>query len=182
MQGTFAGIADQIEAEMDLTSEAANVRLGAVYDGKGNPYVQSMKLSDAAPAKTNYMMIQKAPGSTAAHYLEHLSRHSDRTPIHPMVLANRMGAMMNDLAEKWVEEAIFGSASTLKGSIGDSLHAVLCAAGFNIRWLLRMIAKKGICLFLRLLQASGLGHIGRHLREIFIDKSTKSSAMRLALA
>jgi predicted unusual protein kinase regulating ubiquinone biosynthesis (AarF/ABC1/UbiB family) len=109
MQGTFAGIADQIEAEMDLTSEAANVRLGAVYDGKGNPYVQSMKLSDAAPAKTNYMMIQKAPGSTAAHYLEHLSRHSDRTPIHPMVLANRMGAMMNDLAEKWVEEAIFGS-------------------------------------------------------------------------
>jgi IS5 family transposase len=43
------------------------------------------------------------------------------------------------------------------------LHAVLCAAGFNIRWLLRMIAKKGIGLFLRLLQASGLGHIGRQL-------------------
>jgi IS5 family transposase len=70
----------------------------------------------------------------------------------------------------------------LKGSIGDSLHAVLCAAGFNIRWLLRMIAKKGIGLFLRLLQASGLGHIGRQLREIFIDKSAKSGAMRLALA
>ncbi|PUE55508.1 hypothetical protein B9Z37_02820 [Limnohabitans parvus II-B4] len=35
----------------------------------------------------------------------------------------------------------------LKGSLGDSLHAVLCAAGFNIRWLLRMIAKKGIDLF-----------------------------------
>lgn len=109
MQGTFAGIADQIEAEMDLTSEAANVRLGAVYDDQGNPYVRSMKLSDAAPAKPNYMMIQKAPGSTAAHYLEHLARHSDRTPIHPMVLAQRMGSMMNDLAEKWVEEAIFGS-------------------------------------------------------------------------
>lgn len=109
MQGTFAGIADQIEAEMDLTSEAKNVKLGAVYDDKGNPYVKSMKLSDAAPAKTNYMMIQRAPGSTAAHYLEHLKRHSDRTPIHPMVLANRMGAMMTDLAEKWVEEAIFGS-------------------------------------------------------------------------
>jgi IS5 family transposase len=70
----------------------------------------------------------------------------------------------------------------LKGSIGDSLHAVLCAAGFNIRWLLRMIAKKGIDLFLRLLQASGMGHIGRQLREIFIDKSAKSGAMRLALA
>jgi IS5 family transposase len=70
----------------------------------------------------------------------------------------------------------------LKGSIGDSLHAVLCAAGFNIRWLLRMIAKKGIGLFLRLLQTSGLGHIGHQLREIFIDKSAKSGAMRLALA
>jgi IS5 family transposase len=70
----------------------------------------------------------------------------------------------------------------LKGSIGDSLHAVLCVAGFNIRWLLRMIAKKGIGLFLRLLQASGLGHIGHQLREIFVDKSAKSGAMRLALS
>jgi transposase, IS5 family len=32
----------------------------------------------------------------------------------------------------------------LKGSEGDALHAVLCAAGFNIRWLLRAIARKGL--------------------------------------
>jgi IS5 family transposase len=32
----------------------------------------------------------------------------------------------------------------LKGSEGDALHAVLCAAGFNIRWLLRAIARGGI--------------------------------------
>ena len=32
----------------------------------------------------------------------------------------------------------------LKGEQGDRLHAVLCAAGFNFRWLLRMIAKKGV--------------------------------------
>lgn len=64
--------------------------------------------------------------------------------------------------------------SHLKGSNGDSLLAVLCAAGFNIRWLLRMIDKKVIGLFLRLLQASGLGHIGRQLHEIFVNKSTKS--------
>jgi IS5 family transposase len=62
------------------------------------------------------------------------------------------------------------------------LHAVLCAAGFNIRWLLRMIAKKGIGLFLRLLQASGMGHIGRQLREFFVDKSATPGAMRLTLA
>jgi IS5 family transposase len=47
----------------------------------------------------------------------------------------------------------------LKGEVGDRLHAVLCAAGYNIKWLLRMIAKKGgpfaKYLFLRLL---GLRH------------------------
>jgi IS5 family transposase len=32
----------------------------------------------------------------------------------------------------------------LKGSEGDALHAVLCAAGFNLRWLLRAISAKGI--------------------------------------
>src|SRR5690606_17908199 len=32
----------------------------------------------------------------------------------------------------------------LKGEYGDRLHAVLCAAGYNIKWLLRMIAKKGV--------------------------------------
>ena len=30
----------------------------------------------------------------------------------------------------------------LRGSEGDALHAVLCAAGFNIRWLLRAIAEQ----------------------------------------
>jgi IS5 family transposase len=40
----------------------------------------------------------------------------------------------------------------LKGSEGDALHAVLCAAGFNIRWLLRAIVALGLgVVFLRLL-------------------------------
>jgi IS5 family transposase len=30
----------------------------------------------------------------------------------------------------------------LKGTEGDALHAVLCAAGFNIRWLMRAIAEQ----------------------------------------
>ena len=45
----------------------------------------------------------------------------------------------------------------LKGEMGDRLHAVLCAAGYNLGWLLRMIAKKGLKfrqgLFLRLYSA-----------------------------
>lgn len=32
----------------------------------------------------------------------------------------------------------------LKGAQGDALHAVLCAAGYNIRWLMRAILAKGI--------------------------------------
>ena len=28
--------------------------------------------------------------------------------------------------------------------MGDRLHAVLCAAGYNLRWLLRMITKTGL--------------------------------------
>ena len=47
----------------------------------------------------------------------------------------------------------------LKGATGDALHAVLCAAGYNIGWLLRMIAKKGVkfkrWLFLRLRSVLG---------------------------
>ncbi len=42
----------------------------------------------------------------------------------------------------------------LKGETGDALHAVLCAVGFNIRWLMRAIVAKSIgplwALFLRL--------------------------------
>lgn len=43
----------------------------------------------------------------------------------------------------------------LKGAAGDAIHAVLCAAGYNIKWLLRMIAKKAVpflqMVFLRLM-------------------------------
>jgi IS5 family transposase len=62
-----------------------------------------------------------------------------------------------------------------------SVHAVLCAAGFNIRWLLRMIAKKGIGLFLRLLQASGLGQLARQLRQIFVCEPLKAGSRNWAL-
>ena len=36
----------------------------------------------------------------------------------------------------------------LKGSEGDAIHAVLSAAGYNIRWLLRMIRKKRASAFI----------------------------------
>ena len=40
----------------------------------------------------------------------------------------------------------------LKGSLGDALHAVLCAAGYNLRWLMRAMLRLGLkAVFLRLL-------------------------------
>ncbi len=45
----------------------------------------------------------------------------------------------------------------LKGQTGDAIHAVLCAAVCNIKWLLRMVRQKDIRLFLSLLQECGLG-------------------------
>ena len=65
----------------------------------------------------------------------------------------------------------------LKGADGDSLHAVLCAAGYNIRWLLRMIVKKGLGLFLRLLQAAGWTDLQRKLRGIFTVNPSNSGSM-----
>ena len=44
---------------------------------------------------------------------------------------------------------------------------MLCAAGYNTRWLLRMIVKKGLGLLLCLLQGSGLAGLLEKLAEIF---------------
>jgi len=35
----------------------------------------------------------------------------------------------------------------LKGQLGDALHAVLCAAGYNLRWLLRAMVRLGLKAF-----------------------------------
>ena len=43
----------------------------------------------------------------------------------------------------------------LQGSLGDALHTLGCAAGYNLRWLLRAIARLGIrAVFLRLMWAA----------------------------
>lgn len=43
----------------------------------------------------------------------------------------------------------------LQGALGDALHCLSCAAGYNLRWLLRAIARLSIgAVFLRLLQAA----------------------------
>jgi IS5 family transposase len=74
----------------------------------------------------------------------------------------------------------------LKGEQGDQLHAVLCAAGYNIRWLLRMIAKKGVPflqrLYLRLCQAAGKGPNWLSLLRELASIAFRTSALRQATA
>ena len=65
-----------------------------------------------------------------------------------------------------------------KGLKGDALHAVLCAAGYNIRWLLRMIARKGLGLLLCLLQVSGFVGLFEKLAAIFDRNRMQNSDQR----
>jgi len=55
----------------------------------------------------------------------------------------------------------------LKGEIGDRLNTMLCAAGYNLRWLLRAIARKGLGTFFWLLPPELVLAIRRHLAESF---------------
>ena len=65
----------------------------------------------------------------------------------------------------------------LKGEMGDRLNSVLSAAGYNMRWLLRMIAKKGVTflwrLYLRLCKAAAVRSNWRQaLRELAVFVSS----------
>jgi IS5 family transposase len=50
----------------------------------------------------------------------------------------------------------------LKGSMGDALHAISCAAGYNIRWLMRAIVRLGLKgLFARVFLAAAISTLQR---------------------
>lgn len=69
----------------------------------------------------------------------------------------------------------------LKSSEGDALHAVLCAAGYNIRWLLRRIVKKGLGLLLCLVQVCGLAGFFEKWAEILGLNRLQNSDQRWVL-
>jgi len=68
----------------------------------------------------------------------------------------------------------------LKGVEGDAIHAVMCAAGYNIRWLLRMIRKKGIRLYFALIKLLGLSGLrGKNSRINHNEQPTRSQLTAL---
>jgi IS5 family transposase len=60
----------------------------------------------------------------------------------------------------------------LKGQTGDAIHAVLCAAGYNIKWLMRRILQKGIKPFLFLFFAQALRAFFERLKKIATQLQT----------
>ena len=67
----------------------------------------------------------------------------------------------------------------LRGQLGDALHAVLCATGYNLRWLLRAVLRLGLkAAFLRPVLQELIALInGNHARS-----SSENQNFRLAAA
>lgn len=49
----------------------------------------------------------------------------------------------------------------LRGELGDAMHAVLCGAGYNLRWLMRAVQRLGLKALLLCLQ------LGAMMRAVF---------------
>jgi hypothetical protein len=64
------------------------------------------------------------------------------------------------------------SAICLNSAKGDALHSVLCEAGYKS--LLRIIARRGLGLLLRLLQESGLKDLFAKLAKILAATERKA--------
>ncbi len=118
MEATFAGIADQIEGELDLRNEAANVRKGDIYNHIGSEDVRAMKLMEGVPESSTYMVIERAPGSPMSKYIKLCADPKVKLGFDPVVMGPRMAQQLYDLSSKWFEEAMFGS-----GFYHGDLHA-----------------------------------------------------------
>ena len=111
-------------------------------------------------------------------------KKEDRLPIR--TLLPEMKRQMTDVGRKLASrrqaiEPIIGHLKSdhrldlcyLKGQTGDAIHAVLCAAGYNIKWLMQMILQKGIKPFLFLFFAKELQALFENLKQITARFQTK---------
>ena len=126
----------------------------------GNPY-DGHTLSEQLEQATILMQDSRAKPVTAFVDLGYRGVDADNPDVH---IVHRGKAKRireqerRQLRRRQAIEPIIGHLKTdhrmdrchLKGERGDRLHAVLCAAGYNIQWLLRMIARKGITFLQRL--------------------------------
>jgi hypothetical protein len=64
----------------------------------------------------------------------------------------------------------------LQGAMGDALHALSCAAGYNIRWLMRAIARLGLGALFYALSAVIVCAVAR-LQAMLVDPRALRSAV-----
>jgi IS5 family transposase len=128
----------------------------------GNPYDGHTLAAQLEQTTTLLQDIGVTP-TTAVVDLGYRGVDADIAPV--LAIHRGRYKTLSKLQRKWlkrrqaIEPAIGHTKSDhrmdrcwLQGSTGDALHAVLCAAGYNIRWLLRAIARGGLrAVFLRLI-------------------------------
>jgi IS5 family transposase len=125
-------------------------RLAAQIEQTNNPLQDLVVKPSAVIVDLGYRGLDK---DVAPVEVIHRGKFKSLTPKQKIWLKRRQAI-----------EPLFGHAKAdhrmdqrwLKGAEGNALHAVLCAAGFNIRWLLRAIAKRGLAAVLLALTAMAL--------------------------
>jgi IS5 family transposase len=127
----------------------------------GNPY-DGHTLAEQIEQATNLLQDIKVKPTTAIVDLGY--RGVDHLVAAQIIHRGRFKTMSAQ-QRKWLKrrqavEPVIGHLKAdhrmdrcwLKGKEGDAMHTVLCAAGFNLRWLLRVIARYGLkAVYLRLI-------------------------------
>jgi len=122
----------------------------------GNPYDGHTL---AGQLEQTNILLQDLPGApkpkTVLADLGFRGVDADVAPVH--LIHRGKHKTLSTTQRKWLKrrqaiEPIIGHVKQdhgmqrcwLKGQTGDALHAVLCAAGYNLRWLLRSIVRLGL--------------------------------------
>lgn len=160
----------------------------------GNPY-DGHTLNEQLEQATILMQDSAAKPATAFVDLGYRGVEADNPDVHIVHRGKAKRISEHDrkrLKRRQAIEPIIGHLKAdcrmdrchLKGETGDRLHAVLCAAGYNIRWLLRMIAKKGLAFlvpfFLCLKEAGVLGRSCLAAATAWIIRAAKTGSSECA--
>lgn len=120
MQETFAGIADQIDRELDLSREAENVLRSGVYRKADIGYIEPVKAVKKLDATQEFMFMEKASGATVKAQLNGLrgkaAVSNEGGDLERQVeLQDRLkdgrvlSQRLTTLASVWLKEALFGT-------------------------------------------------------------------------
>lgn len=142
--GVKVGIASTLKGNLIVGARAFH----------GNPY-DGHTLTEQLEQATILMQDSDAKPATAFVDLGYRGVDADNPDVHIVHRgkAKRISEQERKLLRRrQAIEPIIGHLKAdhrmgrchLRGEQGDRLHAVLCAAGYNIKWLLRMIARKGV--------------------------------------